>query len=238
MGADCKPKVNAKAAALNKIFYDMAAEGYEKADGHRDHVPKWLDENIKESNSHECFLDLGAGSGYIAKQAAKYFGDVHAMDISAEMMAKIKDDRIQTVEHDITREWPYSDRIFDKIAAVSVLHHIPDWRPVIEEMDRCLKFKGIFYTDLDLDASFGRHWQCMLALYRQIKAPAKRYARIHPALEDLYPTVEVHSQGIDAREIAKDLEARGYLVLLVYHWGNYKPCRRGLAPYVSIWAEK
>lgn len=230
-------------SVLNERFYDMAAEIYESADGRRKTMPLWLRRNIGEPFTGKYFLDLGAGKGYIAHEALKYYRRVYAVDISLEMCKRI-DKSIIARQGDITQNWggfllePMMFG-FDKICCVSTLHHIENWKAVLSQVVLNLRGGGVFYSDLDMDKEFARRWSGLLRLYRKIKDPAGRYIKRDSRItRELYNKVEVKSEGIDTEEMADYLRSQGMRVKTVYHWGKYKPFPCGLAPYASIWAVK
>ncbi len=240
MGANDKIGNNAKAAIMNKIFYDMAACVYEDADGRRGNVPQYLEDNIwiQDNKKHDILIDIGAGTGYASNVATTYYKRVYALDISDKMLDKIIDKNIIKLKCDVCKVWPVVEKA-DKCIAISTLHHIADHYPLLCQVNEHLDKGGIFYSDLDIDESFVRRWGFPLKIYRSIRHTAKKYMELQPALsEELHDSAEVHSEGIPTERIKNHLEEMGYLVTIKYHWGNGRSFPKGMAPFVSIWGGK
>jgi SAM-dependent methyltransferase len=243
MGAYNKTGDNVRAAVMNRVFYDLAADVYEEADGRRGDLSEQVKENIRRRHpqqSPRLLIDVGAGTGYATKYAATKYACVYAMDISAQMLSRIQDKRIHLFQCDATDVWPFHYTVkAQKIMAIATLHHIPDFRPLLDQADLHMDRGGYFYSDLDIDESFCRLWKWPLRIYRKIRQAGKRYMALQPAVsEELFDAVEVHSEGIPTEKIQKYLTGKGYNGEIVYHWGDGRPFPKGLAPYVSIWATK
>lgn len=256
-----------KTAEKNKMFYDAHAHLYEAADGNRGYYPegriqKFCSLPITKrifggrtftpgqgitvdqvpAHTHSCalfgcdaFLDLCAGTGYVARAVADMgrFKMVVAYDISEKMLDMIQDKRIDKVVGP-AEKMPFAGELFDKVVCFAGLHHVEAYRPVFDEVYRVLKPGGEFFTDQDIDRLFVRRWYWPLQLYRAWRNPAGRFNTD----QKTYAAVEVHHNGVDALGMKEYLLKLGFDVEVTWHWGDYKPCRHGLAPYVSIWARK
>lgn len=242
----------------NRIFYDLAADVYEQVDGRRnEEISKWLDEIIEDlskKTSGETLLDLGCGTGFVMKKAAKYFKKIYGIDISEKMVNNIKLlPNMKVFTGDIAN-LPFGNDSFDVVTSVAVLHHISDHTPVIKEVYRVLKKEGMFYTDHDIDRRFVKIFYIPLKIYRKIFNAGKRYIKANKNItRKLYELSEVHSDGIEVFNLIKNLKSVGFIeVQVYYHWiglsnfinnimrlfGNKRNFPRGFAPSFSIIAKK
>jgi SAM-dependent methyltransferase len=97
-------------------------------------------------------LDLGSGTGTGAVALARRFerADVVALDLSAELLDRLRDktrdldltDRIHTVQADLDEAWPAIDTV-DLVWASSSLHHMADPDRVLTEVFGTLRPGGL-----------------------------------------------------------------------------------------------
>jgi SAM-dependent methyltransferase len=91
-------------------------------------------------------LEIGIGTGRIARPLARHVRGVVGVDISAAMMAQLVAQRDTSAE----TGWielalgnatglPFPDACFDAVIGVHVLHLIPGWRDVLSEIARVLR---------------------------------------------------------------------------------------------------
>ncbi len=85
---------------------------------------------------HHSVLDIGTGTGIIAKRIAPHVKEVFALDNSEDMamQSKWQQDNIYFIPKDV-REPFFAEGIFDRITARMVFHHILEGRDVA--MGRC-----------------------------------------------------------------------------------------------------
>lgn len=82
-------------------------------------------------------LDLGAYTGYFAVRAAEdYDCRVTAVD-DHRPLARAASDRVDVVTHRVDAGWLAARPRVDVVLALSVLHHMPDWRRVLVEVAAC-----------------------------------------------------------------------------------------------------
>ena len=100
------------------------------------------------------FLEVGCGNGAACKHIAeKYNLNVTGMDVDPEQIKNaIRDiekiQNIQFFEGDSTN-LKFSDNEYDIVYSSGVLHHINNWKKVLEEINRVLKPKGYYiFSDL------------------------------------------------------------------------------------------
>jgi len=116
-------------------------------------------------------LEIGCGNGYGTKLIKKYFNPkrIDAVDLDEKMIdiAKRKngDSSIHYEVMDASR-LSFSDNMFDAIFDFGIIHHIPNWRDCISEMNRVLKAGGeAILEELSTDTFKtlpGRMWKGLL----------------------------------------------------------------------------
>ena len=107
-------------------------------------------------------LDLGCGTGFIIDLARDLFDEIHGLDVTPAMLAKIDTSRGRITLHNTNAEHlPFGDATFDAVTGYSFLHHLEDFRPVLREVFRVLKPGGFAYFDLDPNRLF---WKALMDL--------------------------------------------------------------------------
>lgn len=100
------------------------------------------------------FLELGIGTGRIALPFVRHGYDYTGVDISQRMVEQLRaklsaePPNLTLVQADIT-QLPFGDHSFDVVVLVHVLHLVPGWRTVIEEVRRVLKPDGYLVLGYD-----------------------------------------------------------------------------------------
>ena len=95
------------------------------------------------------FLELGIGTGRIALPLLQYGFPYTGVDISADMMQRLmakvppSADNLTLVEGDVS-DLPFGDDSFDVVLSVHLLHLVPAWRTVLEEIRRVLAPNGCY----------------------------------------------------------------------------------------------
>lgn len=103
---------------------------------------------------NQKFLEVGCGNGAACKHIAeKYSLNVTGIDVDPEQIQNAMRDiekiqNIQFFEGDSTN-LKFSDNEYDIVYSSGVLHHIGDWKKVLEGINRVLKPKGYYiFSDL------------------------------------------------------------------------------------------
>lgn len=232
---------------LNRIFYDLVAPFYDKADGRR-RPQQWLEDNIRqlaETTPAGSFLDVGSGTGYVATIALKYFKRVVALDYSGEMLKQIKDPRIEKVKGS-AYYLPFNDGEFDAVCTFATLHHLEQWGRAIDEIYRVLRKGGAYYSDHDLDAHFYNRYKFLVDFFRRVRRPQERYSRFLPdaveKIEDLYHESEVHGFGLPSDQLQELLKKLFSAGTMAYHYRGIVPLNknyeRGEAPLIQAFCFK
>jgi len=95
----------------------------------------------------ERALEIGCGNGHGTKLIKKYFGPkrMDAVDLDEKMIKlaerKNNDSSVRYHVMDAAR-LGFPDNAFDAIFDFGIIHHIPNWRDCISEMNRVLKAGG------------------------------------------------------------------------------------------------
>jgi len=234
--------------AANRALYDAVAGRYEEIDGRRSPgLEAWLRrrlERLRERAPGGGLLDLGAGSGLVARCAEGLFEPRVGADLSARILAAHRGSFDLGVAADADR-LPFADASFDAVTCFSVLHHLYAFDGLVREVARVLRPGGVLYTDHDLEAAFWRRFRLPLGLYRRVRNARFRYQEADERISrDVYDLSEWHSNGVDAAGLVRLLEAAGFAVEASYHWFGLspltdrlfgeKPRGRGWAPLLAI----
>jgi len=234
--------------AANRCLYDAVADRYEALDGRR--VPalaRWLRgrlEALRREAPGGRLLDLGAGTGLVARCAAGLFDLRVGLDLSPRVLAAGRGAFDLAVAGDVD-DLPFADGTFDAITCFATLHHLYRFDTLAREVARVLRPGGVFYSDHDLDAAFHRRFRPLLWAYRKVRNRRGAFVSSAGGLAcGLYDLAEYHSKGIPAEEVVRLLEGAGLAVEVTFHWFGLsglldrifgdRSWRRGWAPLVAI----
>jgi SAM-dependent methyltransferase len=162
-------------------FDDRVARRYK---GQREHPPA-VSEQIGQAIASAIgegglALEIGVGTGRIARPVAAASKRLVGLDISAEMLAEAeeKPPGLFLIQGDM-HHLPLPDDSVDAVLAVHVLHLATDWRQVIAEAARVLRPGGVFIRGddwVDPESVFGRLRDALrqkaIALSPQTRPPA------------------------------------------------------------------
>lgn len=88
-------------------------------------------------------LEVGIGTGAVAKIISKRIGPLTGIDISAEMISNINHPDIELILADV-QALPFDSETFDLIYMRNVLHYIDQPEKGFSEICRCMKPKAYF----------------------------------------------------------------------------------------------
>ncbi len=139
-------------------------------------------------------LEVGVGTGRIARPLAALGPRVVGLDLSSRMMAELQrrvtsPARPSLIRGDATRV-PIHDQAVDAVLGVHVFHLIPDWMSVLAEARRVLVPGGLLITGYDWSAP-GAPRERVFGLWREILAGmgysgeypgARDYSDVHASL--------------------------------------------------------
>ena len=110
-------------------------------------------------------LEVGAGTGAFAERLRRELGaDVTAVDLSPRMVELARARGVPASEADVQR-LPFGDAAFDCVAALWVLHHVPDLDRGLGELARVLGPDGRLVA-----VAFGR--ENLAELYELLEQPS------------------------------------------------------------------
>jgi SAM-dependent methyltransferase len=122
----------------------------------------------------ETALEIGCGTGELARRLAERAGRVLAVDLAPEMIriARERSAGLPNLEYRVAdvAEWPFPPQAFDCIATVATLHHLPA-APLLRNMKDSLRPGGVLLVQDVLDRPGLR------ALPRNALAMAVRHLR-------------------------------------------------------------
>ncbi|MBI2407295.1 MAG: class I SAM-dependent methyltransferase [Gemmatimonadetes bacterium] len=127
-------------------------------------------------------LDVGSGTGNLTAQLLAAGATVVSADISTECL-RLVSERFESTGRHRTQQIDgrslaiFADGSFDLVACYSVLHHVPDYLSLVEEMARVVRPGGVLYIDHERhDASW--HDPVRDQFMREARAfPPKHWSR-------------------------------------------------------------
>lgn len=224
-------------AEANKIVYAKIAEFYDRAEPHfRPENKKVVKKILKclRRRTGPRLLDIGCGTGFIIRLAKSFFSEIHGIDISPAMLARIKRSRGVTLHTGDIQKLPFRNGFFDLVTAYAVLHHLRDYKGVLREVYRVLKRNGHFYIDLEPN----KKYTDLVSSYRRVlKRPASAivakeirslFQAERKAEEDygidgkiakLAEYTKTRRGGIDPEKFKKDAEKIGFRdCQIIFNW--------------------
>ena len=181
-------------------------------------------------------LDIGCGTGFVISLLAETFEEIHGIDPTPAMLARVDVSRGNVTLHDgVAEELPFPDASFDLVTAYSVFHHLADHRPALAEAARVLRPGGVLYVDLEPNRAFWRAIDDVeqtsgdrLAEFDEIVAREVRAVlHIEDDVQDRFaiePTVfraaeyiKSHLGGFDPAEFEADTRAAGFALCETTH---------------------
>jgi SAM-dependent methyltransferase len=189
-------------------------------------------------------LDLGAGEGSATLAFLESGAEVVAIDVDASRLgvlnerASLYGTSLEVRTADATAVLAESAQEFDLVAAVSFLHHVPNYEALVEAALAALRPGGVFFSFQDpmLHGSLGwftrRYARSAYLAWRasqgDLQNGAARYLRrrmrgFSTSLpEDLE---EFHAQrgGVDPRVLLRTFERRGVPARLVLYFSTQTP---------------
>lgn len=121
-------------------------------------------------------LDVGCGSGNVARHALDLGLEVVAADVSPEFLRKVgrraQGRPLETMRLNGMDLKPLPDGAFDLVTAYSVLHHIPDYLALVAEMHRVTRPGGIVYLDHEVNERFWESDGCLESLQDEARERA------------------------------------------------------------------
>lgn len=127
------------------------------------------------TSSHRA-LDFGCGTGNLTGHLVELDLEVVAADVSPEFLLRVgrrfRDRPVETMRLNGIDLDGTPDGSFDLVAAYSVLHHVPNYLDIVEEMQRVLRPGGILYLDHEANELFWEDDPCLVALRKEVRRRA------------------------------------------------------------------
>lgn len=140
---------------MKSVSFDQAANIYDETRGFPPGVGDLVaDAAIEMLPPGARVLEVGVGTGRIARPLLGRRVDITGIDLSRKMMDRLLETlpsgapRPALVEADATR-LPLAAEVFDAVMSVHVFHLIANWREALAETRRVLKLGGVFLTGYD-----------------------------------------------------------------------------------------
>jgi len=134
-------------------FWDKTASQYDQIEMKDEQTYRQI---LQRTKTHlrisDLALDLGCGTGLISNEIAEDVNEIHAIDISSNMIAiaekKAKERSIANINyaHTTIFDERYKEGAFDVILAFHVLHLLEDEHIVLRRINELLKPGGLFIS--------------------------------------------------------------------------------------------
>jgi len=85
---------------------------------------------------NSVILDVGCGSGNLAKFWKDQGYNVTGVDISDESLKLTKNKNVHCIKGDVTKKLPFQDHSFDLVYSDGLLEHFVDPKPILNEIFR------------------------------------------------------------------------------------------------------
>lgn len=137
--------------------FDQASESYDRATllqrKSADFLFKWMQVKGEFLPAHsQQWLDVGCGTGVIAKKIAEQHQQVYALDQSPTMLAHVMGvDGMTPVQADI-RHLPFANQSIDRMASHFALHWLSPL--ILPELCRVMKSGGVLWLAVPVQGSF------------------------------------------------------------------------------------
>ncbi len=133
---------------MTSISFDRAAGFYDQTRGFPPGMERFVAATAAEllGNSNQCVLEIGVGTGRIAKPLLAAGVQVTGIDLSRSMMNRLRETlgglpAPALLEGNITH-LPFADRAFDAVIGVHILHLVSGWQAALDEAMRVMKAGG------------------------------------------------------------------------------------------------
>jgi ubiquinone/menaquinone biosynthesis C-methylase UbiE len=186
------------------ISFDHAADTYDATRAWPDHVQRAQTEALLAEIDGRRVLEIGVGTGRIARPLAERGVRVTGVDIAPRMLARLREQL--EARHtppdlllgDATR-LPFADASFGAAYAVHVLHLVSDWQGTLEELRRVLAPGGVLVHHT-VDFQGDNPWAAGMEKWQEMLA-ARRFTRRHrPEDKELHE--KLRALGAAMRKVA------------------------------------
>ncbi|WP_281557803.1 class I SAM-dependent methyltransferase [Thalassomonas sp. RHCl1] len=134
-------------------FWDKASKGYDKSEERFEYIHHQTGEKAKKYlSNNKTILDYGCGTGTKSCEFSSLVKEIHAIDISSEMIEiaknKAADGNVENISFSQTTifDKKYKKESFDVILAFNMLHTIENPVKAIDRIYELLKTDGLFIS--------------------------------------------------------------------------------------------
>jgi ubiquinone/menaquinone biosynthesis C-methylase UbiE len=238
---------------FNEKVGDQVSPSYERIHGEifnpieQERLSKALAEAIEQIRTDSrplIALDYGCGSGNLTRHLTELGLQTVSADVSEKFLSMVERTFSETGFSKVLKVngkdlSNLESEKFDLVATYSVLHHVPDYLRIVEEMCRVLKPGGVIYIDHEVNESYWQRPQAYLQFLQkaQPRVNLKRYFRllldikgyIHVLRRIVNPRYkregDIHvwpDDHIEWDRIEQVLDAKGLVVILKQDYLLYK----------------
>ncbi len=152
---------------INELWYDLEEEYDQKHQETTDVEKEILSEKVNKIVKNEKkplkILDLGTGTGFLPSLIKLRKQDkFYCSDISEKMLMiaerKLQKNNYFFVKVSEGKAYPFTDEYFDMITCSATLHHILNYKILLNECDRLLKKGGYFLCGIEPNKRFYDSW--------------------------------------------------------------------------------
>ena len=134
-------------------FWDGASKNYDKTEERFEYIHGRSRENTRKFlKGSDTVLDYGCGTGTAACQFSSHVKEIHAIDISSQMIEIAKEKAAVANVENVSFEQSdifdsrYSNESYDVILAFNMLHTVPSPQDVMLRINELLKPDGLFIS--------------------------------------------------------------------------------------------
>ena len=127
----------------SKKYWAKRAEKYDRINWVQNEDFMDVFTSMLPEHNFKKILEVGIGTGAVAKIISKRIGPLTGIDISAEMISNINHPDIELILADV-QALPFDSETFDLIYMRNVLHYIDQPEKGFSEICRCMKPKAYF----------------------------------------------------------------------------------------------
>jgi ubiquinone/menaquinone biosynthesis C-methylase UbiE len=189
------------------LSFDRIAYAYDDYNLHAPEISAQIGAAIAHVTGRGALvLELGVGTGRIARPILDAGCRVIGLDVSAEMMRKAAEKGITTLIRGSILELPLQDASVDAVMVVHVLHHIADWRTALTEVMRVLRPGGVVLM--------GNDWLDPESCVRRMRGELRQ------AVIDLRPSMKPPGAGAQYGQFLAKLGGTMEPDLIASSWFN------------------
>ncbi len=129
--------------------YNSWADNYDAVENKTRDLEKIAAKQTLGKYSYATVVELGCGTGKNTEWLAEKANSIIGLDFSPDMLLKakekIKSDKVQFQQADLTKPWDIKDNYADLLSCSLTLEHISDLDYIFSEGFKKLKSEGIFF---------------------------------------------------------------------------------------------